>query len=69
MAHCENCGSRIGVHGCEWCNEELYIIDQYYEEDMELPSEDSEFMQKAKEQQNRINQGIDKTIHDFKGSD
>ena len=69
MVYCENCGNRIGVHGCKWCNEELYIIDQYYEEDMELPSDDSEFMQKAKEQQNRINQGIDKTIHDVKGSD
>jgi len=69
MVYCENCGNRIGVHGCTWCNEELYIIDQYYEEDMELPSDDSEFMQKAKEQQNRINQGIDKTIHDVKGSD
>lgn len=54
MAHCENCGSKIGIHGCEWCNEELYIIDQYHEEDMELPSEDSEFMQKANEQQDRV---------------
>jgi hypothetical protein len=66
MAHCENCGSRIGIHGCEWCNEELYIIDQYLEEEMELPSDDSEFMQKAKEQQKRIDNGIDKTIYDYK---
>jgi len=66
MAHCENCGSRIGVHGCNWCNEELYILDQHYEQEMELPDEETVFMQKTKEQQSRINQGIDKTIHNFK---
>lgn len=64
MKTCEDCGSKIGTHGCTWCNEELYILDQYYEENMELPDEDSEFMKKAKEQQNKINQGITKTILD-----
>lgn len=59
---CENCGSRIGVHGCEWCNEELYILDQYYEQDMELPDESSDFMKKANEQQRRVDLGIDETI-------
>jgi hypothetical protein len=51
MGRCENCGNRIGVHGCEWCNEELYILDQYYELEMELPDEDSDFMKKVREQQ------------------
>jgi len=37
MGSCENCGNRIGIHGCEWCNEESYILDQYYELEMELP--------------------------------
>ena len=49
--NCENCGNKIGVHGCEWCNEELYILDQYYELDMTPPDEDSEFMKKVREQQ------------------
>jgi len=51
MLNCPDCGSRIGVHGCEWCNEESYIVDQYIELGMELPDEDSEFMKKFREQQ------------------
>ncbi len=54
MANCENCGSKIGIHGCEWCNEELYILDQYYEEDMELPDENSDFMKRVREQQSEL---------------
>lgn len=52
---CENCGSPIGIHGCEWCNEESYIVDQYYEQDMELPDEDTEFMKKFREQEKENN--------------
>jgi len=69
MAHCENCGNRIGIHGCTWCNEELYIVDQYYDQDMDLPSPDSELMKKATEQQKRIDSGQDKTSYDFKKLD
>lgn len=47
---CPDCGSRIGVHGCTWCNEESYIVDQYRELDMELPDEETEFMKKYHEQ-------------------
>ena len=61
---CINCGNKIGVHGCTWCNEELYILDQYYDQDMELPSEDSEFMKKAREQQTKIDNGELKTSYD-----
>jgi len=50
---CENCGSKMGVHGCTWCNEESYIVDQYYEQDMELPDEDTDFMKKFREQQDK----------------
>jgi len=55
MKHCEDCGNLIGVHGCEWCNEESYIYDQYIEQDMELPDEDSDFMKKVREQQIKYN--------------
>jgi radical SAM superfamily enzyme len=47
---CPDCGSRIGVYGCEWCNEESYIVEQYRELDMELPDEDTDFMKKYNEQ-------------------
>lgn len=54
MAHCEDCGNKIGHHGCEWCNEELYILDQYddlqgTEFEIPYPSEDSEFMKKVRD--------------------
>jgi hypothetical protein len=51
---CEDCGNKIGVYGCEWCNEESYIVDQYIQEEMELPSEETEFMKKFREQQFKI---------------
>ena len=51
MKTCEDCGNRIGIHGCTWCNEESYIVDQYIEENMPLPDEDTEFMKKFREQQ------------------
>ena len=50
MGHCEDCGSKIGHHGCTWCNEESYIVDQYIELDMSLPNDDTEFMVKYHEQ-------------------
>lgn len=36
--HCENCGCRIGRHGCENCHEEAYILDQYRDQEMADPS-------------------------------
>jgi len=54
MKTCEDCGSKIGVHGCEWCNEESYIVDQYHEQEMELPDEETDFMQKYNEQQRKL---------------
>ena len=51
MKYCEDCGCKIFEHGCTNCNEELYILDQYIELEMELPSEDTEFMRKVREQQ------------------
>ena len=55
MSYCEDCGSKISHHGCTWCNEESYIVDQYYELDMSLPSEETDFMKKYNEQQKKIN--------------
>lgn len=48
---CENCGCAIGRYGCENCNEEAYILEQYYELDMPLPSQ--EFQDKAAEQKRK----------------
>jgi len=54
MKTCENCGCKVYSNGCVNCNEELYILDQYYELDMELPKEDTDFMKKVREQQERL---------------
>lgn len=50
MKTCENCGCRVYSNGCVNCNEELYILDQYYEQGMELPDENSDFMKKVHQQ-------------------
>ena len=47
--YCEDCGCKVYSGQCTNCHEELYILDQYYELDMPLPDEDSEFMKKANE--------------------
>lgn len=55
--YCENCGCKVYSKGCVNCNEELYILDQYYELNMELPDEETEFMKKAREQENNLKTG------------
>lgn len=47
---CENCGCAKYGKRCTNCHEELYILDQYYEQDMELPDSNTKFMQKVKQQ-------------------
>ena len=54
MTTCENCGCKTYEGRCVNCHEELNILDQYYELGMEPPDEDSEFMQKVREQQEEI---------------
>lgn len=49
--YCENCGCRVYSNGCVNCNEELYIMDQYIEQDMKLPDPESDFMQKVYKQE------------------
>lgn len=41
--YCENCGSKVYNGACTNCEEEIYIADQYYDLDMELPPNDSTF--------------------------
>ena len=47
---CEDCGSAVYSGRCTNCHEELYILDQYIDQGMELPSEDTEFMKKVSHQ-------------------
>lgn len=54
MKTCENCGGRVYSNGCVNCNEELYILDQYYEQNMELPDDDTDFMKKVREQERAL---------------
>lgn len=58
MKTCENCGCRVHSNGCVNCNEELYILDQYHEQDMELPGEDTELMNKVDEQRWQMEQHL-----------
>jgi hypothetical protein len=51
LCTCENCGCKVYKGRCVNCHEELYILDQYIEQDMELPKEDSDFMKKVREQE------------------
>ena len=38
---------------CTWCDEEVFIMDQYDDLDMDPPSADSDFMKKYNESVNR----------------
>lgn len=49
--YCDNCGCAVGRLGCENCNEESYIVEQYYDQGMPLPDENTDFMKKYHEQQ------------------
>lgn len=52
--YCEDCGCKVYSGKCTNCHEELYMLDQYYEQDMELPNENSAFMKKVSEQEKSI---------------
>ena len=60
--YCEDCGCKVYSGRCTNCNEELYILDQYYEQEMKLPDEDSDFMNKVNEQQKSISDVGDKRV-------
>lgn len=48
--YCEDCGTKMWGNRCPNCHEESIILDQYFEQGMNPPPEDSEFMKKAQEQ-------------------
>ena len=52
--YCEDCGCKVYSGRCTNCNEELYIRDQYYEQNMPLPDKETEFMQKVREQEKQV---------------
>lgn len=52
--YCEDCGCKVFSGRCTNCHEELYILDQYYEQDIPLPDPKSEFMQKVYKQEMEI---------------
>lgn len=54
MSYCEDCGCKVYSGRCVNCHEELYIRDQYLDQDMELPSEDSDFMKKVEKQESEV---------------
>lgn len=53
--YCEDCGCKVYNGRCVNCHEELYIFDQYLEQDMEVPPIESEFMQKVIQQESDVN--------------
>lgn len=57
MAYCEDCGTKMHGGVCPNCHEETIILDQYYEQGMAPPSENTEFMKKVREQEQQINKG------------
>ncbi|HMR18067.1 MAG TPA: hypothetical protein PKA53_02100 [Sphingobacterium sp.] len=52
--YCGDCGCKVYSGRCTNCHEELYILDQYYEQGMELPDEDTDFMKKVRQKEIEI---------------
>ena len=52
--NCENCGCKVYDGKCTNCHEELFILDQYYEMGMDLPAEDTYFMQRVREHEDQL---------------
>lgn len=54
MKTCEDCGTKLQGGICPNCQEELIIMDQYFEEGMKPPSDDLEFMKKVRQQESQL---------------
>lgn len=54
MNYCPDCGCKMYSGVCTNCDEELFIIDQYAELGMALPSDDTNFMKQAKDSIEKI---------------
>ena len=50
MKTCEDCGCRIYSGHCVNCHEEVFIVEQYYEDNLPLPDPESELMTKYAQQ-------------------
>lgn len=53
---CENCGCRVYSGRCVNCHEELYILDKYIDQCLDLPGEDSNFMKAVRTQTKQVAQ-------------
>lgn len=56
---CEDCGCAVYEGRCTNCHEELYILDQYYDlqgtdEELPIPDENSDFMEKVRKCQDDV---------------
>jgi hypothetical protein len=56
MTYCDDCGCKMYNGHCTNCHEEVFIVQQYQELGMELPSEETEFMQKFRKIEREDNQ-------------
>lgn len=53
--YCPDCGHVMDSRGfCTWCDEEVFILDQYDELDMKHPAEDTMFMQKVEQSKIKV---------------
>ena len=62
MTYCEDCGCKIIGGHCVNCHEEVHILNQYIDQDMELPDDNSEFMKKVATQVNSPSKPEEKSI-------
>lgn len=58
MEYCEDCGCKVFSGKCTNCHEELYIEEQYIDQDMKLPNSDSEFMKKVNKQRKEVDRKL-----------
>lgn len=52
---CENCGEPIKEFTCQWCEEELYICEEFSDVDVNYSEE---FLLTAEEQKNSIRKAL-----------
>jgi hypothetical protein len=54
MSYCEDCGCKVYNGACTNCHEEVFIFDQYIDQEMELPDNNSKFMKKVRKCESEI---------------
>jgi hypothetical protein len=53
--YCEDCGCKTYNGRCVNCHEELYILDQYFEQGMPTPDPESDFMKRVAKETADVN--------------